>query len=109
MHGRLHFLQQGRVVSSDLLAPRERNSLHLVLLLQKISFGFAGAKEFVSRTLVDNHINGIVFVIPHKYATIRNISILPYFQDRKLVAFGDWNHGESEVPQFALQAKIQGV
>lgn len=44
-----------------------------------------------------------------KYSTIKSADRILYLQDGKLISFGNWNQVLSEVPQFALQARIQGL
>ena len=69
----------------------------------------AETDEFVSRTLMEKYIEGTVFVIAHKYSTIRSADKILYLQNGRLISFGDWDHVVAEVPRFALQARIQGM
>lgn len=65
--------------------------------------------EFVSQTLTSPELRSTVFVIAHKYSTVRNVNKILYLEGGKLVSFGDWEHVMSNVPRFAHQAKLQGM
>ena len=65
--------------------------------------------EFVSKTLTGEQIDSTVFVIAHKYSTIRNVDKILYLENGKMVSFGDWGHTIKNIPRFALQAKLQGM
>ncbi len=65
--------------------------------------------EFVSKTLTSKELTSTVFVIAHKYSTVRNVNRILYLENGKIVAFGDWEHMMSHVPRFAHQAKLQGM
>lgn len=81
----------------------------IIVLDEPTSSLDAETDEFVSRTLMEDHMNATVFVIAHKYSTIRSVDKILYLQDGKLVSFGDWDHVVAQVPRFALQARIQGM
>lgn len=69
----------------------------------------AKTDEFVSGTLMDDRIDSTVLVIAHKYSTIRKANKILYLQNGRPAAFGDWDSVVAQVPQFALQARIQGT
>lgn len=81
----------------------------IIVLDEPTSSLDAQTDEFVSRTLMDDKLGSTVFVIAHKYSTIRSVDKIIYLQDGHLVSFGDWEHVVAEVPRFALQARIQGI
>lgn len=82
---------------------------NIIVLDEPTSSLDAETDEFVSRTLMDEHAGNTIFVIAHKYSTIRSVDKILYLQDGKLISFGDWDHVVAEVPRFALQARIQGI
>lgn len=65
--------------------------------------------EFVSQTLTSPELRSTVFVIAHKYSTVRNVNKILYLENGKLVSYGDWEHVIANVPRFAHQAKLQGM
>jgi len=81
----------------------------IIVLDEPTSSLDAETDEFVSRTLMDDQIGSTIFVIAHKYSTIRSVDKIIYLQDGNLISFGDWEHVVAEVPRFALQARIQGI
>jgi len=108
MHGPLQSLRKVVTFAIDLLVSGERKYLHVTLFLLT-TFDFAETKEFVSRKPIENHINGMIFMICHKYSTIRSIERVPYLQHGKLIVLGDWYHLMADVQRFALQTRIQGI
>lgn len=81
----------------------------IIVLDEPTSSLDAETDEFVSNTLMDDHLKATVFVIAHKYSTIRSVDKILYLQDGKPVAYGDWDYVVEQVPRFALQARIQGM
>lgn len=65
--------------------------------------------DFVSRTLTSPELQSTVFVVAHKYSTVRSVNRILYLEDGKVLAFGTWEEIIKNVPRFALQAKLQGL
>lgn len=65
--------------------------------------------EFVSRTLTSPELRSTVFVVAHRYSTVKSVNRILYLEDGKLVSFGTWDQLIESVPRFAIQAKLQGL
>ena len=65
--------------------------------------------EFVSRTLMSGLLESTVFVIAHKYSTVKDVDRIVYLENGKMVAYGTWDQLIATVPRFAMQAKLQGL
>jgi ABC-type multidrug transport system fused ATPase/permease subunit len=65
--------------------------------------------EFVSRTLTSPELNSTVFVVAHRYSTVKSVNRILYLENGELVAFGTWDELMQTVPRFAIQAKLQGL
>ena len=81
----------------------------IIVLDEPTSSLDAETDEFVSRTIMQGSVDSTVFVIAHKYSTIRSVDKILYLQAGRQVSFGDWDHVVAQVPQFAHQARIQGM
>ena len=64
--------------------------------------------DFVSKTLTSPKLKSTVFVVAHKYSTVRSVNRILYLEDGRVIAFGTWDDIMRKVPRFALQAKLQG-
>jgi ATP-binding cassette subfamily C protein len=64
--------------------------------------------DFVSKTLTSPELKSTVFVVAHKYSTVRSVNRILYLEDGRVIAFGTWDDIMRKVPRFALQAKLQG-
>jgi len=81
----------------------------IIVLDEPTSSLDAETDAFVSRALMDNHVCRTVFVIAHKYSTIRSVDKILYLQHGRLISFGNWDHVVAQVPRCADQARIQGI
>lgn len=65
--------------------------------------------DFVSKMLTSGILQSTVFVIAHKYSTVRDVDRIIYLEDGKMVGYGTWDDLMETVPRFALQARMQGL
>lgn len=65
--------------------------------------------EFVSHTLTSPDLKSTVFVVAHRYSTVKSVNRILYLENGELVSFGTWDQLIQTVPRFAIQAKLQGL
>jgi subfamily B ATP-binding cassette protein MsbA len=65
--------------------------------------------DFVSKMLTNRKLKNTVFIVAHKYSTVRDVDKIIYLEAGKIISYGTWDETMQAVPRFAWQAKLQGV
>ena len=81
----------------------------LIVLDEPTSSLDSHTDDFVSQTLTSSALQNTVFIVAHKYKTVRNVDRIIYLENGKIAGNGSWDEIMMTIPHFALQAKLQGI
>ena len=81
----------------------------IIVLDEPTSSLDSDADAFVSNMLTSKDFKNTVFIVAHKYNTVRKVDRIIYLENGKILGFGNWDEIMHSVPRFAWQAKLQGV
>ena len=81
----------------------------LIVLDEPTSSLDSHTDDFVSQTLTSSTLQNTVFIVAHKYKTVRNVDRIIYLENGKIAGNGSWDEIMMTIPLFALQAKLQGI
>lgn len=81
----------------------------IIVLDEPTSSLDAETDDFVSKILTSKNLRNTVFLVAHKYSTVRDVDKIIYLEGGRIIGYGNWSEMMEKVPRFALQAKLQGV